>query len=181
MKPLTADEIRASFVNCSKGEAKRAMLPDLETTPWPDLDFLGWRDPSGSQRAYLVLERVGAPVGLLLRQSSGLGAARSTMCQICMTSHSGSAVALSVARKTGQAGRKGDSTGIYICRDLACSLYVRGKKVSGAASLRETLTLDASVARLQRNLDQFVDRVLVASRGSSPAGDEFSRRRPSHL
>ena len=161
MKPLTADAIRASFVNCSKGEAKRTVLPDLATTPWPDLDFLGWPDPSGSQRAYLVLERDGVPVGLLLRQSSGVGAARSTMCQICITSHSGSSVALSVARKTGAAGKKGDSTGIYICRDLACSLYVRGKKVSGAASLREALTLEASVQRLHRNLDKFVDRVLV--------------------
>ena len=83
------------------------------------------------------------------------------MCQICITSHSGSSVVLSVARKTGAAGKKGDSTGIYICRDLACSLYVRGKKVSGAPSLRETLSLEASVDRLHRNLDQFVDRVLL--------------------
>lgn len=161
MNPLTDDEIRSSFVNCSKGEAKRAGLPDLDATPWADLDFLGWPDPSGSQRAYLVVERDGVPVGLMLRQSSGAGAARSTMCQICVTSHSGSAVALTVARKTGAAGKKGDSTGIYVCRDLACSLYVRGKKVSGAASLRETLSLESSVERLRRNLDQFVDRVLV--------------------
>lgn len=162
MRRLTPDEIRASFVNCSKGEAQRALLPDLDATPWSDLDFLGWPDPSGSQRAYLVLERDGGAVGLLLRQSAGAGAARSAMCQICITSHSGGSVALSVARKTGGAGKKGDSTGIYICRDLACSLYVRGKKVSGAASLRETLTLDASIERLRRNLDQFVGRVLVA-------------------
>ena len=162
MNPLTADDIRASFINCSKGEAKRAMLPDLNATPWPDLDFLGWPDPSGSQRAYLVLERYGVPVGLLLRQSTGVGAARSAMCQICITSHPGSSVALSVARKAGAAGKKGDSTGIYMCRDLACSLYVRDKKVSGAASLRETLTLEASVERLHRNLDRFVDRVLVS-------------------
>src|SRR4051812_12769227 len=161
MTPLTTDEIRASFVNCSKGEAKRAVLPDLDATPWPDLDFLGWPDPSGSQRAYLVVERRGLPLGLLLRQSTGARTTRSTMCQICITSHSGSSVALSVARKTGAAGKKGDSTGVYVCRDLACSLYVRGKKVPGAASLRETLSPEASVERLRRNLDQFVDRVLV--------------------
>ncbi len=161
MNPLTSDAIRASFVNCSKGEAKRALLPDLTATPWADLDFLGWPDPSGSQRAYLVLEREGVPIGLLLRQSSGLGASRSTMCQICITPHTGSSVALSVARKSGAAGKKGDSTGIYICRDLACSLYVRDKKASRAASLRETLTLEASIERLLYNLDQFVDRVLV--------------------
>ncbi len=161
MNPLTPEAIRASFVNCSQGEAKRAVLPDLTTTPWPDLDFLGWPDPSGSHRAYLVLEREGVPIGLLLRQTPGLGDARSTMCQICITPHSGSSVALTVAGKSGAAGRKGDSTGIYICRDLACSLYVRNKRVSRAAGLRETLTVEASIARLRHNLDQFVDRVLV--------------------
>ena len=161
MNPLTADEIRASFVNCSKGEAKRALLPaDLDETPWPQLDFLGWPDPSGSQRAYLVLERDGAAVGLLLRQTGG-GGARSTMCQVCVTPHSGNGVALSVARKTGAAGKRGDSTGIYVCRNLACSLYVRGKRVSGAARLRETISEDLAIERLRRNLDQFVDRVLT--------------------
>jgi len=162
MNPLTADAIRKSFVNCSKGDAQRAGLPDLDQTPWTELDFLGWRDPSGSQRAYLVLERDGVPLGLLLRQSSGFGAARATMCQLCMTSHSGSAVALTVARKSGAAGKKGDSTGVYVCRDLACSLYVRGRKVPRAASLRETLTPEAMIERLRANLDQFVDRVLAS-------------------
>src|SRR4051794_23718363 len=158
MTPLTADEIRASFVNCSKGEAKRAVLPDLETTPWPDLDYFGWPDPSGSQRAYLVLERRGVPVGLLLRQSPGAPTTRGTMCQICITAHSGSSVVLPAAGKPGAAGKKAASTGVYVCRAPACSLYVRGKKVPAAASLRETLPLEASVERLRRNLDQFVDR-----------------------
>ncbi len=163
MNPLTVAEIRASFVNCSQGEAKRAVLPDLEATPWADLDFLGWVDPSGSSRAYLVVERDGAPLGLQLRQTSGVGAARKTMCQICITAHSGTGVALSVARKTGAAGKKGDSTGLYICRDLACSLYVRGKKQTGTVRLPETLTREASVERLRRNLEQFVDRVAPAA------------------
>ena len=160
MNPLTEDEIRSSFVNCSKGGAKRALLPDLAEVRWDDLDFLGWPDPSGSQRAYMVLERDGRPLGLQLRQGQG-GGARSSLCQVCITSHSGGGVALNVARKTGAAGKKGDSTGLWICRDLACSLYVRGRKVSGAASLRETLSTEESVARLRRNLDQFVDRVLA--------------------
>lgn len=168
MNPLTAAEIRTSFVNCSQGEAKRAVLPDLDATPWQDLDFLGWTDPSGSARAYLVTERQGVPLGLLLRQSSGVGAARKTLCQICITAHSGSGVALSVARKTGAAGKKGDSTGLYICRDLACSLYVRGKKSTGTVRLPETLSLEASVDRLRRNLEQFVDR--VAPRATAPQG-----------
>jgi len=162
MNPLSATEIRRSFVNCSKGEASRTQLPDLAEVPWPDLDFLGWQDPSGSQRAYLVVERDDGPVGLLLRQTSGVGAGRSSMCQICVTPHSGRSVALCVARRAGAAGKKGDSRGIYICRDLACSLYVRGKRMSDAARLRETLSVEASVERLRRNLEEFVDRVMAA-------------------
>ena len=162
MNPLTAAEIRTSFVNCSQGEAKRAALPDLDAMPWTDLDFLGWTDPSGSPRAYLVVERGGSPLGIQLRQTSGVGAARKTMCQVCITAHSGNGVALTVARKTGAAGKKGDSTGLYICRDLACSLYVRGKKSTGTVRLPETLSLEASIERLQRNLEQFVERVAPA-------------------
>lgn len=162
MRTLDADEIRASLLNCSRGEAKRAVLPDLTETPWGDLDYLGWRDPAGSQRAYLVVERDDDLIGLLLRQNSG-GGHRSTMCQLCITPHSGTGVVLSVARKTGAAGKKGDSTGLYLCRDLACSLYVRGKRVPSAAQLRETLGEDRAIERLQRNLHQFVDRVLVDS------------------
>ncbi|QIK66853.1 FBP domain-containing protein [Nocardioides sp. HDW12B] len=159
MTPLTAAEIRASFVNCSRGEAKRAALPDIAAVPWTDLDFLGWVDPSGSSRAYLVVERDGAPLGIQLRQTAGVGAARKTMCHVCITAHSGNGVALSVAQKTGAAGRKGDSTGLYLCRDLACSLYVRGKKRTGTVRLPETLSVEAAIERLRRNLDQFVDRV----------------------
>ena len=57
VKPLTEPEIRAAFVNCSKGEAKRASIPrDLSGQPWEDLDFLGWRDPQSPERAYLAAE-----------------------------------------------------------------------------------------------------------------------------
>ncbi len=138
-------------------------LPDLDATPWDDLDFLGWQDPSGSQRAHLVVERDTGPVGLLLRQSTPAAQAtpRSTMCQVCVTPHGAQGVSLSVARKTGPAGRKGDSTGIYLCRDLACSLYVRGKKVSGAPRLRETVTVERQAERCRQNVHQFVDRVLA--------------------
>jgi hypothetical protein len=55
MIPVTENEIRGSFINCSKGEAKRLNLPrDLDSRRWEDLDFLGWRDPMAHERAYLV-------------------------------------------------------------------------------------------------------------------------------
>ena len=51
-----------------------------------------------------------------------------------------------VAPKAGRAGQQGNSVGAYICSDLACSLYVRGKKDAGAgARLHETLTLEEKI------------------------------------
>ena len=58
MQPLADNDIRASFINCSKGEARRIALPrNLSELPWEDLDFLGWRDPGAPDRGYVVAER----------------------------------------------------------------------------------------------------------------------------
>ncbi len=66
MEPLTEQQIRAAFVNCSKGEAKRLAVPkDLATRPWPDLDFFGWRDPQAADRAYLVIPSGTTPTGIM--------------------------------------------------------------------------------------------------------------------
>ncbi|WP_449061964.1 FBP domain-containing protein [Planomonospora algeriensis] len=37
------------------------------------------------------------------------------------------------ARRTGEAGRQGDSVGQYLCTGLACSLYTRGRKQAAGA------------------------------------------------
>lgn len=165
MKPLTEKEIRAAFVNCTKGAAKRLSVPhDLADRPWDDLDYFGWRDPQAPDRAYLVTERDGRPTALALR-SSGAGAAswgtRRSMCSMCLTTHSGG-VTLMVAPKAGKAGQQGNSVGAYICSDLACSLYVRGKREPAAgARLHETITLEEKISRTVTNLAAFVDKVIA--------------------
>lgn len=63
VESLTEHEIRAAFVNCSKGEAKRLHVP-----------------------------------------------------------------------RTGKAGQQGNSVGAYICGDLACPLYTRGKKFTSSST-----------------------------------------------
>ncbi|MCX5311356.1 FBP domain-containing protein [Streptomyces sp. NBC_00154] len=161
MKPLTEQEIRAAFVNCTKGEAKRLTVPrDLAERCWDDLDFLGWRDPQAPDRAYLVIELDGSPVGLQLR-SSGVGSwqMRRSMCSVCVTTHTGG-VSLMVAPRSGKAGQQGNSVGVYMCSDLACSLYVRGKKDAGiGARLHESLTLEEKVQRTVANLAAFIAKV----------------------
>ncbi|MFJ8105292.1 FBP domain-containing protein [Streptomyces sp. NPDC096132] len=161
MKPLTEQEIRAAFVNCTKGEAKRLSVPrDLAERPWGDLDYLGWRDPQAPDRAYLVVELDGRPKALTLRASAGgVGQARRSMCSLCLTTHSGG-VSLLVAPRAGRAGQQGNSVGAYMCADLACSLYVRGLRDAGiGARLHETISLEEKIDRTVANLAAFVAKV----------------------
>ncbi|HEY3482253.1 MAG TPA: FBP domain-containing protein [Streptomyces sp.] len=175
MDPLAEAQIRASFINCSKGEARRINLPrDLAELPWADLDFLGWRDPGAPDRAYLVSARGdgGDLVGITLRTSGGAArnVMRSSMCSICVTSHSGGGVDLLAAPLAGPAGRQGNTVATYMCADLACSLYVRGKRKTALAKrLEETLTLDEQIARTRRNLDAFLGKVTAGVAGSAGA------------
>ncbi|MEV5830685.1 FBP domain-containing protein [Spirillospora sp. NPDC052242] len=162
MKPLTERDIRGSFVNCSKGEAKRLNLPkDFAELPWDDLDFLGWRDPGAPERAWLVADRGGAPVGVALRAVKGgsRGFTARSMCSLCMTTRSGGGVALMTARRTGAAGRQGNSVGQYVCTDLACSLYVRGLRQTIAGGGLDGLPPQERIARARAHLDAFLDKI----------------------
>lgn len=163
MKPLTERDVRSSFVNCSKGEAKRLHLPrDFDELPWDDLDFLGWRDPGAPERAYLVAEHDDGLVGIALRANSGAsrGFTTRSMCSLCLTTRTGGGVALMTARRTGEEGRQGNSVGQYMCTDLACSLFVRGRKESATArDMEETLSLDDKIARTRSNLRDLLTKI----------------------
>lgn len=164
MKPLTADDIRKSLVNCSKGEASRLAMPrDLSGRPWDDLDFLGWRDPSGADRGCVVAEVGGDLVGVVLRcvtatsyRGPGIGG-RASMCSLCLTTHPGQGVTLMVAPRR---GNRENTLGIRICADLACSLYVRGlKNPPPGGRLSETLTVSEQAGRIRETLGAFLARV----------------------
>ncbi|NUS92386.1 MAG: FBP domain-containing protein [Nocardia sp.] len=160
MEPLTEREIRASFVNCSKGDAKRLSLPaDLADRTWDDLDFLGWSDPSAPGRAYLVVPEEQGPAGIALRYEKS-GPRRSQMCTLCSTTHSNGGVLLMTARKAGEAGRRGNSTGTYICEDLACSLYARRKKTPAMGrAYRDDFDSETRILQIRENLTAFLARV----------------------
>ncbi|MFB6987524.1 FBP domain-containing protein [Streptomyces sp. NPDC056178] len=167
MEPLSETQIRSSFVNCTKGDAARLRLPlDFAELPWEELDFLGWVDPGAPLRAHLVLPREQGPLGISLRVPSvgRTSAVKSSMCQICLTGHASSGVALLAAPLAGARGREGNTVGIYMCADLACPLYLRGKRQPKLRSGRyeESLTLDERRARMWGNLDAFVAKVAVA-------------------
>ncbi|MFJ8443066.1 FBP domain-containing protein [Kitasatospora griseola] len=159
MRELTESEIRAAFLNCSKGEAKRLNLPrELADRPWVELDFLGWRDPQAPDRAYLVTVLDDRPQAVVLRSSSAAGwQPRRSICSLCVTTHTGG-VSLLVAPLAGPAGRQGNSVGAYMCSDLACSLYVRGLRETGTR-IHESLTGEQRIERLRENLAGFLAKV----------------------
>ncbi len=167
VEPLSEKQIRSSFVNCTKGDAARLRLPlDFDELPWEDLDFLGWVDPGAPLRAHLVLPRPQGPLGISLRVPSvrRTSAVKSSLCQICLTGHASSGVTLLAAPLAGPRGREGNTVGIYVCEDLACPLYVRGKRQPKlrAGRYEESLDLDERLARMSDNLDAFVAKVTAA-------------------
>jgi hypothetical protein len=161
VEPLTEREIRASFVNASKGEVQRINLPSLDDVVWENHAFLGWVDPRAPLAAHLVVPDDAGPVGILLRRNpSGAGPRRARMCSLCTTTHAGQGVALMVARRAGRAGRDGNTVGVDVCASLECSAYARGLLPAPAmTTAHETLSVEERVARLRRNVLAFVDRV----------------------
>ncbi|NNG41005.1 FBP domain-containing protein [Flexivirga sp. ID2601S] len=125
MKPLTENEIRASFVNASKREAREASVPDLSAVSWDDLDFLGWRDAKRERDAYVVVELGDDVVGLRLTTAAPKGPRRKAVCAWCQDVVVEDDVSLYVARRTGAAGKRGNTIGTMICSDFGCSANVR--------------------------------------------------------
>jgi hypothetical protein len=157
---VTEAEIRASFVNCSRGAATRLAVPaDLAGQPWADLDFLGWTEPGAPDRAHLVVPEPDGLVGITLRRGSG-GQRRAQMCAACRTTHAAGGVALVAAPKAGESGRRGNTVGTYLCADLACSLYARGLRTPALGrSHRDDTPVEDRVEHVRATLAALVARV----------------------
>ncbi|GAB2568722.1 hypothetical protein GCM10027167_89990 [Nocardia heshunensis] len=82
------------------------------------------------------------------------------MCTICLTTHTGNAVSLMTAAKTGESGRRGNTIGTYMCTDLSCSLYARNmKRPSMGVRYREDLTAEQKAERVYANITAFITRL----------------------
>jgi FBP C-terminal treble-clef zinc-finger len=127
VRALTEQQVRRSFVNCSRGEANSLTLPKgFDVLDWSELELLGWRDPKAPLRGYLVVEVDDAPLGIALRAADTRMSARTAaMCLLCQTARTGDGVSLFTAKRMGEAGRNGNTVGTYICADLACAQRVR--------------------------------------------------------
>jgi hypothetical protein len=84
------------------------------------------------------------------------------MCSLCLTTHPSGGVSLMTARKAGRAGQEGNSAGMYLCTDLDCSLYVRGKKTpTPGGRFEESLTVEEQIERTKAKLSAFLDKLFA--------------------
>lgn len=127
METLTQEQIRESFVNCSRSEAAELPLPPgMHEVDWSRREYLGWRDPRIPQRGYVVVPTENGPVGIVLRASdASIRSHAPSMCGWCQDVHATRDVYLYVARRAGQAGRNGDTVGTMLCGGFECSENVR--------------------------------------------------------
>ncbi|AWB93110.1 FBP domain-containing protein [Aeromicrobium chenweiae] len=157
----TPSALRSAFINSSRSKAASMSLPK----PWPparadELDFLGWIDPKAPQRAYLAI----APAPLhdltcveLRLPSSPARRSKQTMCDLCQTPDAPDGSLLMVAPRAGARGRSGDTVGLYICSDFACS--IRARRPLKAHERSVTGAPDTRVEALVERVTAFVDRV----------------------
>uniref|UniRef100_A0A942SWU2 FBP domain-containing protein n=1 Tax=Neobacillus citreus TaxID=2833578 RepID=A0A942SWU2_9BACI len=126
MLPISEKTLRASFVNASRKETADLTLPaDLDTIDWDGLDYLGWRDPKIGRRAYVVVPTLdGDLVGILFRQAEASPRSRA-QCSWCQDVKLPNDVVFYSAKRSGKAGRNGNTVGTLVCQDFQCSRNVR--------------------------------------------------------
>jgi FBP C-terminal treble-clef zinc-finger len=158
---LTEQQVRRSMVNCSQGEAKGLTLPkDFADLEWAELELLGWRDPKAPLRGYLVVETDDGPVGIAVRAAeSRMSVRTSAMCLLCQTTQSGDSVSLFTARRTGTAGRNGNTVGTYMCADLGCADRVRTEIPPWLQDRNPAEVVAGRAAELRERVRGFVDAV----------------------
>ncbi|MCS6567942.1 FBP domain-containing protein [Curtobacterium flaccumfaciens pv. flaccumfaciens] len=126
MLPIVEKTLRTSFVNASRKEVSDLTLPaDFETLDWGALDYLGWRDPKIGRRAYAVVPTLdGDLIGILFRQAEASPRSRA-QCSWCQDVKLPNDVAFYSAKRSGPAGRNGNTVGTLVCQDFQCSRNVR--------------------------------------------------------
>ncbi len=161
MHALTEQQVRRSFVNCSQGEAKGLALPrDFAELDWAALDLLGWRDPKAPLRGYLVIDAGDGPVGIAVRAADTRMSSRTAaMCLLCQTGQTGDAVSLFTAKRTGAAGRNGNTVGTYMCADLGCADRVRTEIPPWLQDRNPDEVVAERAAELRERVRNFVDAV----------------------
>ena len=108
-----------------------------------------------------VVETGERPVGIAVRAAdSRMSGRTAATCLLCQTTQSGDAVSLFTAKRTGQAGRNGNTVGTYMCADLACSRRVRTEIPPWLRERDPAEVVAERAAELRERVQGFVAAVL---------------------
>lgn len=171
MRALTEPEVRAAFVNADEDDLRIMQMPhDFPIIDWDYRDFVAWRDPGAARRGYVLAEHEGEVVGIVLLASAP-GRARAGMCNICQTMQPGNQVTLFSARRAGEAGRRGDSVGTYICADLTCHDNVRLAHPLAPSEVRSPGQVDMRLDGTRKRMERLIGLVRGPSASSASSAD----------
>jgi len=162
MQPLTEKLIRSSFINASRQEAKKLTLPEnFNDLDWESLEFLGWRDPKMPQRGYMVYtDAEGRTRGLLLRATdAGRKPGSAAMCEMCRDVTLPCTVGMFTTRRSGQAGRDGDTLGTLVCSHFECSTNVRIPPPKDPINPDPMVVVEQRILMLDERVNSFINRV----------------------
>lgn len=154
--------IRASFVNVTKKELADLVMPDLASLAWEKLDYLGWRDPKLAKRAYIVVPLADGPVGIVLKQAEASPRSRA-QCSWCQDIQLPNDVVLYGARRSGAAGRNGNTVGTLICSNFECSTNVRRLPPSAYIGFDTGAARDKRIETLRIRSSDFATGIVEGS------------------
>ncbi|WP_040166293.1 FBP domain-containing protein [Microbacterium gorillae] len=162
MRPLTADDARASLVNATDTDRRLFEVPTAFLVhDWDHTDFTGFQHPHDAHRPFLFVEFDDRVYGVVLRPASGNSRARAGLCDICHLMQPGDQVTMMTARRAGAAGARGDSVGAYMCRDLSCHDNVRLAHPLAPGEVRGSV--DHRIDGTRARAEAFVRRVVADS------------------
>jgi len=159
MLVLDDTTIRASFVNATRKELADLLLPDLAEIAWDRLDYLGWRDARLSKRAYIVVPLPDGPVGIVLKQAEASPRTRA-QCSWCQDITLPNDVVLYGARRSGAAGRNGNTVGTLICSNFECSRNVRTLPPTAYIGFDVEAARDRRIATLRTRSGDFATGIV---------------------
>jgi len=155
MLPLTASTVRSSFINVSTRERSALVIPtDLASRDWDRLDLFGWRDAKSPLLGFVVAEVDGEPVGLQLRQAEQPMRSR-PQCAWCADVTLPNDVVFFSARRTGRAGRAGNTVGTLLCAGFECSRNVRRLDPPAYLGHDVEAARDRRIGALRAHVDTF--------------------------
>lgn len=172
MRQLTKDQFdtllqTAAIRPKTRREVRFASVAGLDEAVWLQTEVLAVPDRSGNQGVLLLKATEDtlyvASYELKRGMTSSTGKAQPIICDFCRTWQTGTRAGSITLDKP---GRDTGSVTFLCCADLACSQHVRSLTSAARTSrsqLREDMTTEERIARLERRIQEVADIVGLRS------------------